>query len=124
MEGMGLEGRVEGARLGRGVRLGEHEVPVGDAAVGDPHLVAVEHPRVALLHRRGLRRAHIRARTGLGHAVGGLQRLVAHAAEVLHLLLVRGRDDQRRLGEAVGLHRRHDALWRGQGRGWGGGASR
>mmetsp|Transcript_18238 Transcript_18238/g.59667 ORF Transcript_18238/g.59667 Transcript_18238/m.59667 type:complete len:285 (-) Transcript_18238:180-1034(-) len=95
---------------GRGgrVRLGQHEEPVGHASIRDPHLVAVEHPRVPLAHGRGFGRGHIRSRPRLGHAVGGLQRLLRHPPEILLLLLVRAGDNHRSLGQAVGLHGSHD----------------
>mmetsp|Transcript_61690 Transcript_61690/g.137455 ORF Transcript_61690/g.137455 Transcript_61690/m.137455 type:complete len:378 (+) Transcript_61690:365-1498(+) len=77
-----------GSRLGGGIRLGEHEEPIGHTAIGNPHLLAVENPRVTLLHSRGAEPSNIRAGARLSHAVSRLQRRLTHAAEVLHLLLV------------------------------------
>ncbi len=34
--------------------LGKHEEPVGVAGTGDPHLIAVDDPVIALLYGRGL----------------------------------------------------------------------
>mmetsp|Transcript_17461 Transcript_17461/g.37550 ORF Transcript_17461/g.37550 Transcript_17461/m.37550 type:complete len:338 (+) Transcript_17461:1186-2199(+) len=103
------EAGESGAGLGLGVSLCEDEVPVGDAAVGDPHLLAVNKPRVAFALRACSEPGYVGACARLRHAVGSLQRLLGQPAQVLHLLLVRARKDHGRLGQAVGLHRRHDA---------------
>ena len=56
------------SRLGVGDR--HHRVVLGDAGVGDPPLHAVEHPLITVAHGPGLHADRIRARLGLGEAVG------------------------------------------------------
>mmetsp|Transcript_34394 Transcript_34394/g.106254 ORF Transcript_34394/g.106254 Transcript_34394/m.106254 type:complete len:422 (-) Transcript_34394:21-1286(-) len=89
--------------------LGKHEEPVGDATVGDPHLGAVDDPLVALLLGGRLEARDVGPGGGLRDAVGGLDRGLGAAAEVLLLLRVGARDEDRRLGEAVGLDGGRDA---------------
>ena len=43
--------RLASRTLGVRVTPGQDEVEVGDAAVGDPHLLTVDDPLVPLLHR-------------------------------------------------------------------------
>ncbi len=72
------------ARAQFGVDGGHDHVDVGDAAVGDPGLGAVEHPLVGglVVDGAGADRAHVAARVGLGgaeraqaHVVGGAEHL-------------------------------------------------
>mmetsp|Transcript_26069 Transcript_26069/g.66168 ORF Transcript_26069/g.66168 Transcript_26069/m.66168 type:complete len:310 (+) Transcript_26069:762-1691(+) len=103
----------EAGEAGRGalarIRLRQHEEPVGEAAIRDPHLLSVQHPIVAFLHCRRREAGNIRAGARLGHAVSGLQRRLRQTTQVLLLLLRRACDDHRRRGQAVGLHGGHDA---------------
>jgi hypothetical protein len=50
------------------VHLAPDDGDVGKRRVGDPHLVPIEDPTVALLHRPGLHPARVRAEVGLGEA--------------------------------------------------------
>ena len=94
--------------LGR-VRLREHEEPVGHTTISDPHLLTVEHPRVTLLDGGRLGARNVGARARFRHAVRRLQRRLRQPTEVLFLLLRGACQDDRRGGEAVGLHGGHDA---------------
>src|SRR6266542_4478045 len=49
-----------------GVDGGDHDVDVGDAAVGDEHLLTVEHPVVAVADRPGAQRGDVGAGSWLG----------------------------------------------------------
>ena len=86
----------DAARAGIGIGLGVDHQRIGDRAVGDPHLVAVEHEAVALLVGAGLHRDHVGAGAGLGHReradmlagnqfwqIFALLRLVAVAADLV-----------------------------------------
>ncbi len=55
------------------VDFGEDDVDVGKAAVGDPHLLAVEHPVLAIGREHGARAGSLRVGAGLrlGEAIGG-----------------------------------------------------
>src|SRR5664280_255452 len=95
--------------LGGRVRVGEKEVPVRDAGIRDPHLLAVDHVVVADPLRKGPDADHVGAGPRLGHAVSGEEGLARQPAEeLLLLLLVAGHDDGRR-GQPVGLHCGGDA---------------
>ena len=61
---------------------------VGDAAVGDPSLGAVEHPLVLRLvvDRTAPQRAHVGARVGLAHAERGQLDLLGRAEALRHPL--------------------------------------
>ncbi len=64
---------------GFGIDGGDHDVHVGDAAVADEHLVAVDDPVAAVLARAGLDRAHVAAAARLGDRQGGQLDLVRRA---------------------------------------------
>jgi len=89
----GLAGRALGVLAG----ARQHEVPVGHAAIGDPHLGAVEQPVVAVAARARRDPGHVGAGARLRHAVGAHQRLAVRrleeAAQVLLLLRVRAVHD-------------------------------
>jgi hypothetical protein len=98
-------------RLWVGIGARQHKVPVGHAAVGDPHFLSIDHPFVALLLSTCFHTSHIAAGARLRHAVGlstlwarareqthGGQRLDGHSAKILFLLLVIGGEDDGRLG--------------------------
>jgi hypothetical protein len=72
----------------RGVDGGHHHVQVGDAAVGDPRLGAVEDPLVLglVVDGPGLQRADVRAGIGLAHAVGTELELLGRAEALGHPL--------------------------------------
>src|SRR5205085_11533171 len=57
---------------GGAVGLGEDDVEVRDAGVGDPLLAAVDDPLVAVAYRPGGHRGDVGAGLGLGQAVAGL----------------------------------------------------
>ena len=83
-----------------GGRIRQHRVRVGDAAVADPLLAAVDtvsHDAAVFLHavRRGLQGAQIAAGVGLGGAVGEQQALFGDARQPEFLLLRRGPDGDR-----------------------------
>ncbi|KAG5457778.1 MAG: hypothetical protein BJ554DRAFT_2128, partial [Olpidium bornovanus] len=92
------------------VSFGEEKVPVGHAAVGDPHLLAIDDPLVAFLDGARLDPGDVRTGDGLRDAVARHEGRLRHAAEVLLLLGVVGSDDNRRFRQAValdgGLHSR------------------
>ena len=110
-----------------GIGAGEQEAVVGVVTAGRPHLLAVDHPLVAVEHRRRLQAGEVGSRVGLAEALAP-----AHLAaedlrqEVLLLLLGPPLQDRRpdeRVAEEVGAHRRlgpgellgeHDALHRRQ----------
>jgi hypothetical protein len=94
---------------GRGIRLGEDEVPVGLVAVGDPHFLAVDHVLVAPALGAGANRGDVGAGVGLGDAVRAEEALLGHAAEVLLLLGLGAGDDDGHLRQGVGLHGGADA---------------
>jgi hypothetical protein len=85
-------GRDDEARLApaaeRGVDGGDHDVDVGDAAVGGPRLGAVEHPLVLglVVDGPGLQRRHVGAGVGLGHAERAELHLVGRAEALGHPL--------------------------------------
>ena len=71
-----------------GVDGGHHHVDVGDAAVGDPRLGAVEHPLVLGLVVDGLgaQRRHVGAGVGLAHAERAELHVVGRAVALGHPL--------------------------------------
>ena len=71
-----------------GIGLGEDDVEVRDAGVGDEALAAVEHVLVALAPRLGAHRGRVGARARLGERVGGQPLAARQAREVARLLLV------------------------------------
>jgi hypothetical protein len=84
------------ARTGAGISLGIDHQRIGDRAVGDPHLAAVDDETVALLLGAGRHRYHVRAGARLRHRqrtdmfagnqlgqIFPLLRLVAVAADLL-----------------------------------------
>ena len=94
-------------------------------SVGDPHLLAVDHPLVALLLRLRLHSTHITAGPGLGHTIGTHQGLLQFGkskcgrevlkgsnldqpAQVLLLLLMVAGDHHRHGTKTVGLDGSHD----------------
>ena len=93
-------------------------------SVGDPHLLAVDHPLVALLLRLRLHSTHIAAGPGLGHTIGTHQGLLQfgklksvellkgsnldQSAQVLLLLLMVAGDHHRHGTKTVGLDGSHD----------------
>ncbi len=106
-DSLGFPGDDEGAHPPvsfRGVGVGENEVPIGDAAVGNPHLAAVEHVIVAVAGRRGLNGPDVATSSGLGDTVGSQMELARERAQPLALLLVGPRDDHGALGERVRFH--------------------
>ena len=98
-----------GGALRVGVGACEDKVEGGDAAVGDPHLLAVDDPLVPLLLGPGLDAGHVGARAGLGDAVGAHDGLLGEPVEVLVLLRVVAGQHDGHGAEAVGLERCTDA---------------
>ncbi len=99
----GAERRVDG---------GDDDVDVGDAAVGDEDLGAVEDPLVAVALRRRLQALHVGAGLRLGHRVGAELDLVAAAealGDPLGDLLGRAGGGDARGGEAGAGDRQGDA---------------
>ena len=58
---------ADAARAGRRIGLGVDDQRVGDRAVGDPHLRAIEHVAVALAFGARRHRDDVGAGAGLGH---------------------------------------------------------
>src|SRR5215813_2795613 len=84
----GLDGdqrRALGAELGIG--LGDHDHQVGELAVADEGLGAVDHPVVAVHDGAGLDRLEVRAGAGLGHGDGGHKLAGTGLGDPLLLLL-------------------------------------
>ncbi len=76
------------AALQLGIDGGDHDVHVGDAAVGDPRLGAVQHPLVGRLvvHRPGPQARHVGPGVGLAHAERAELHLVGGAVALRHPL--------------------------------------
>src|SRR5664280_477668 len=75
-----------------GVDRGDHHVDVGNAAIGDPRLRAVDDPLVLglVVDGAGAQRRHVRPGVGLGHGEGGQLDLLRRAKALrapLHQLL-------------------------------------
>ena len=75
--------------VGAGFRigLGEHHVDVGNGAVGDEGLRAVQNVLVTVEHRRGAHGRHVRSGVGLGEAEGGEPVVLGLLHEMARLLL-------------------------------------
>jgi hypothetical protein len=71
------------------VGLAQHRHQVGGAAVGQPHLLPVEHEVVAVTHRPGPDGRDIRAQAGLRHGEGAAHVAARHPGQERGLLLVR-----------------------------------
>src|SRR6266851_200111 len=65
----------------------DHDHQVGELAVADEGLGAVDHPVIAVHHRAGLDRLQVRAGAGLGHGDGGYELAGAGLGDPLLLLL-------------------------------------
>ena len=74
--------QVRDARVLRrvGVGAGEQEAVVGELGLGGPHLLAVDHPLVAVEHGRGLERREVGAGVGLAEALAPADRARAGSA--------------------------------------------
>jgi hypothetical protein len=83
--------------------LDQGEDEAGQEAVGDPHLLAVDHVRVAVLGRARLDRLDVGAQLGLGQREGRSQLARRHLREVLLLLLVRAELHQQVGADEVGV---------------------
>ena len=87
-----VSGRIDEARLAAALQLGidggDDDVDVGDAAVGDPRLGAVEHPLVGglVVHGPGAQAGHVGAGVGLAHAERAEGDLVGRAVALRHPL--------------------------------------
>ena len=94
------EGR-ESSRAGRFAGAGEDDVPVGDAAVGDVGLLAVEEdmPAVARCDRRD--RGDVGARRRFGEGEGGDRLPRRHVGQPASLLLGRAEERDRPAAEAL-----------------------
>ena len=95
-----------------GVHGRDHDGHVGDPAVGDEDLGAVEHPLVAVQLGRGAQRADVGAGARLGDGVGAELDLVAHPEALGHPapdLLGRARAGDAGRGERAALDRERDA---------------
>ena len=93
------------------LHLGEHEADVGNAGVGDELLGAVEHPLVAVEHRRGARGQCVGAGARLGQAVAAAPFAAGEARQPGGLLRVRAEQRHRQRADAVLHHQRqHEGL--------------
>ena len=79
----------DAARPGFGIGLGIKDDRVGDRAVGDPELGAVENVAVVALLGPRCHRHHVRARAGLAHGEAAHVGAVAERRQELPLLLLR-----------------------------------
>ncbi len=82
---------------------GEHDVELGQPGVGDPRLLALEHPRVAIGVRGGAHGRDVRARLGLGDGERGDARAGHDAGQIALLEGVAAEQDDRPAPQA--LHR-------------------
>ena len=89
-----------------GVGHGEDRVVLRDARVGDPRLLAVEHPVVAVRPRPGLHRRGVGPGLPLGQAVGEPRLAPRQRRQVASLDLLRPREDDRHRAQLV--HRRDE----------------
>ena len=93
-------GDVVAARaLGVGDR--EHRVVLGDTGVGDPRLLAGEHPVVAVADGLALHRRSVGAGLALGQAVGERRLAGCERGEVALLDVVAAGEDERHRAELV-----------------------
>ena len=121
--------QVGDALVLRRVRIGagEQEGVVGVLGLGRPDLLAVDHPLLAVEHRRGLERGEVRARVRLAEALAPADLPREDLRQEVLLLLFRTPLEQRRaderVAEEVGPERRphpgellgqHDVLHGGQ----------
>merc|ERR1712083_443228 len=100
---------LAGWALGVGVRSRQHKVVVCHSSIGDPHLLAVDHPLIPLLLGLGLHSAHIAASAGLRHTIGAHKGLLNKPSQVLLLLFMVASDHDWHRSKSVGLDGRHDA---------------
>ncbi|CPQ85168.1 Uncharacterised protein [Bordetella pertussis] len=75
--------RADAARAGRLAGAREHAIEIGDAAVGDPGLLAIEHIAVAVGARLAGKRRHVRTRLGFGQRESGDRLAARHRRQVL-----------------------------------------
>ncbi|OLE36500.1 MAG: hypothetical protein AUG48_07110 [Actinobacteria bacterium 13_1_20CM_3_68_9] len=61
-----------------GVHRGNDDMDVGDAAIGDEDLGAVQHPLIPVERRRGTEALDVGAGLGLGYGVGAKPDLATH----------------------------------------------
>ncbi len=93
------------------IDLREHDVNVGESAVGDPHLLAVQDPVLAVGRKHRARARGQRVRTGLrlGKAVAGEQFAGGDLRQVFFLLLFGAEiDDGDRADAGVGAVRNRE----------------
>ena len=64
-----------------GIRIGNDEVPLRDAAIRDPHLAAAQDVVVAVAFRLRLDPLDVTPRVRLGHAIGREQELFRQRRE-------------------------------------------
>jgi hypothetical protein len=104
----------EGGEVGV-VHLGEHDEEVGEAAVGDPHLLAAqEEAAVGLAHRARLGAERVRAGSRLAQTIGARRLSAREAGEVFGFLRLGAEaeerhDRQARLRTECRGERRHPA---------------
>ena len=85
------------------VDFGKHDEDVGESAVRDPHLLAIEHEAaVGLLRRAGLGAERVRTGAGLAQAVRAHELAGCQLRQVLLLLLLGSKEHQRQRTE-IGL---------------------
>ena len=101
------EGRDALVALGR-VAGGEDHEEAGEAGVGDPGLLPVEHVVVAALFEFGAHARHVAAGAGLGGGVGGEDGIRGEHPEVLLLLRVVAGQLDRRERQRIGQHAGRD----------------
>jgi hypothetical protein len=94
-------GRLDHVGADALVRPREHDVEVGNAAVGDPGLGAGERPAFAVALRRGAHRLDVRAGIGLGKGEGGDLLARGGRREIARLLLGRAGERDRPAAEAL-----------------------
>src|SRR6266540_3573266 len=108
--------RDDERRLASGAQLGLHgghdHVDVGDASVGDEHLLAVDDPAAVLADRARLHGGHVRPGVGLGDregAEGGLVRRPVAGGDPGRDLVRRALGEDRGHGQAGALDGQRDA---------------
>ena len=86
---------ADAARAGGFAGAREHAVEIGDAAVGDPGLLAVEHVFVAFAARAVVMAATSEPAFGLGQSEGGDRLARGHAGQIAALLVLAAGDRDR-----------------------------
>ena len=78
--------RTDPARARRFTRARKHDIEIGDAAIGDPGLLTIQHIRSAIFCGGTLKRGHVRTGLGFGERERSHGGTARHAREILRAL--------------------------------------